>query len=274
MSQKPQNQTQVQSIDPLLKPYVTEGLNEAQRLYGAAPLYYPEQTYVGMSQPTEAGMLALKNRAVQGNVINPAAQQQQLGTIGGQYLGGNPFFGGAFKGAAEQAGLSYNNAVNQALSNASQAGRYGSNAMGAQLGAAGTTLANSLANTAGQLAYTNYGDERTRQQAAAQNAPQLAQQDYYDINQLLQAGQGYEGYSQQALQALIDKHNFEQNMPQNQLAQYMGYVTGAPQGSQTTSQVYKNPLAGIMGGAAIGGSVGGGPGALVGGGIGSLLGLL
>jgi len=262
MSSKPQNVTQVQSIDPMLQPYVKQGLDIASGLYNQAtatdaqgnliqPAYYPGQAYVGMSQPTEAAMLALKNRATQGNVLNPAAQQQQLGTIGGQYLAGNPFFSGAFKGAAEAAGNAYNTNVNQALSNASQAGRYGSGAMNTALSGAGQTLANSLSNTAGQLAYQNYDTERSRQQAAAQNAPSLAQSDYYDINQLAQAGQGYEGYQQMALQDAINRFNATQNAPQNALAQYMGYVTGAPQGSQTTSQVYKNPLANVAGTAGV-----------------------
>lgn len=274
MSSKPQNVTQVQSIDPMLKPYLTQGLDEATRLYGQSPSYYPGQTYVGASDPTQAALLALKNRATQGNVLNPAAQQQQLGTIGGAYLAGNPFFSGAFKGAAEQATNAYNQSVNSALSNSSQAGRYGSGAMNTALGAAGTTLANSLSNTAGNLAYQNYATERGLQNAAAQNAPSLAATDYADINQLMQAGQGYEGYNQQALQAAIDKYNYEQNAQQNALAQYMGYVTGSPQGSQTVSQVYKNPLAGIAGGASIGGSLGGTQGALIGAGLGGLAGLL
>jgi hypothetical protein len=260
MSSKPQTQTQIQSIDPMLKPFVEKGLNIATGLYNQAterdaqgnliqPAYYPGQGYVGMSQPTEAAMLALKNRATQGNILNPAAQQQQLGTIGGAYLAGNPFFGGAFKGAAEQATNAYNQSVNSALSNASQAGRYGSGAMNTALGAAGTTMANSLANTAGNLAYQNYATERGMQQQAAQNAPSLAQADYYDINQLAQAGQGYEGYQQMALQDAMNRWNATQNAPQNALAQYMGYVTGAPQGSQTSTQVYKNALAPYIGAA-------------------------
>jgi len=260
MSSKPQNVTQVQSIDPMLQPYVTKGLDIASGLYNQAtardaqgnliqPAYYPGQTYVGASEPTQAALLALKNRATQGNILNPAAQQQQLGTIGGQYLAGNPFFSGAFKGAAEQATNAYNQSVNQALSNASQAGRLGSGAMNTALGGAGQTLANSLSNTAGQLAYQNYATERGLQNAAAQNAPSLAATDYADINQLMQAGQGYEGYSQLALQDALNRYNATQNAPQTALAQYMGYVTGAPQGSQTTSQVYKNQLAPYIGAA-------------------------
>jgi hypothetical protein len=121
--------------------------------------------------------------------------------------------------------------------------------MNTALGGAGQTLANALTNTAGNLAYQNYGAERSMQQQAAQNAPSLAQQDYYDINQLAQAGQGYEGYSQLAVQDALNRWNATQNAPQNALNTYMGYVTGAPQGSQTTSQVYKNPYANLIGAA-------------------------
>ena len=285
MSSKPQNVTQVQSIDPMLQPFVKQGLNNATSLYNQQtavdaqgnlinPAYYPGQTYVGASDPTQAALLAQRNRAMQGNMLNPTAQQQQLNTISGDYLAGNPFFGGAFKGAAEQATNAYNQSVNSALSNASQAGRYGSGAMNTALGGAGQTLANSLANTAGNLAYQNYGAERSMQQQAAQNAPSLAQADYYDINQLAQAGQGYEGYSQLALQDALNRWNATQNAPQNALNTYMGYVTGSPQGSQTTSQVYRNPLSGVAGGAGIGGSIGGGTGALIGAGLGGLAGLL
>jgi hypothetical protein len=272
MSQKPQNVTNVQSIDPMLKPYVKQGLDEANRLYGQQPNFFPDATYVGASDPTQAALLAQRNRAMQGNMLNPAAQRQQLNTISGDYLAGNPFFSGAFQGAAEQAANAYNANVNSALSNASRAGRYGSGAMNTALSGAGQTFANSLNNAAGQLAYQNYATERAMQNAAAQNAPSLAQTDYYDINQLMQAGQGYEGYDQLALQDRINRFNFEQNAPQNALAQYMGYVTGSPQGSQTTSQVFRNPFGSAIGGATLGGKYGGGPGAIIGAALGGLLG--
>jgi hypothetical protein len=270
MSQKPQNVTNVQSIDPMLKPYVKQGLDEAARLYGQQPNYFPDQTFVSASDPTQAALLAQRNRAMQGNMLNPTAQRQQLNTISGDYLAGNPFFSGAFQGAAQQAADAYNANVNQALSNASRAGRYGSGAMNTALGGAGQTFANALTNTAGNLAYQNYGAERGMQQQAAQNAPSLAATDYADINQLMQAGQGYESYQQQALQDRINRFNFAQNAPQNALAQYMGYVTGSPQGSQTTSQVFRNPLSGAIGGASLGGTFGGTPGALVGAALGLL----
>jgi hypothetical protein len=85
------------------------------------------------------------------------------------------------------------------------------------------------------LAYQNYNQERARQEAAAGAAPQLAAADYYDINQLLKSGQSMEGYQQKALDADINKFNFEQNLPYSKLSTYLGSVYGAPQGSVTQS---------------------------------------
>jgi hypothetical protein len=87
-----------------------------------------------------------------------------------------------------------------------------------------------LANTAGQLAYQNYADERARQQQAIGMSPQMAGADYQDINQLLQAGQIREGYQGQQIGADMQKFNFLQNQPQQNLQNYMSLVYGSPLG--------------------------------------------
>lgn len=230
---------QVQGIDPMLKPYVTYGLNEAVDLYkSGVPNYYPGQTYVSPSQQTQAALQAQQTRALQGNPLLPAAQQQQQNVIGGQYLANNPFFNQALAGAGGAATQQYFDAINQAQSGASQAGRYGSGAQENLFNRAGTTLANTLANTAGNLAYQNYASERGRQEQAAAGAPQLAMADYADINQLAQAGQTAEDYQQAALQSDIARFDFEQNLPYQKLSNLLGAVYGAPQGSvvQTSQQ--------------------------------------
>ena len=230
---------QVQGIDPMLKPYVTYGLNEAVDLYkSGVPNYYPGQTYVSPSQQTQAALQAQQTRALQGNPLLPAAQQQQQAVIGGQYLANNPFFNQALAGAGGAATQQYFDAINQAQSGASQAGRYGSGAQENLFNRAGTTLANTLANTAGNLAYQNYAAERGRQEQAAAGAPQLAMADYADIGQLAQAGQTAEDYQQAALQSDIARYDFEQNLPYQKLSNLLGAVYGAPQGSvvQTSQQ--------------------------------------
>jgi hypothetical protein len=228
--------TQVQGIDPMLKPYVQYGLNEAVDLYkSGVPNYYPGQTYISPSQQTQAALQAQQNRALQGNPLLPAAQQQQQSVIGGQYLANNPYFNQALAGAGQAATAQYFDAINQAQSGASQAGRYGSGAQENLFNRAGTTLGNTLANTAGNLMYQNYGAERGRQEAAAMNAPQLAAADYGDIAQLANVGQTAEDYQQAALQGDIARFDFEQNLPYQKLSNLLGAVYGAPAGSVVQS---------------------------------------
>jgi hypothetical protein len=41
------------------------------------PEYYPGQTWISPSQQTQSGLQAAQQRALQGNPLLPAAQQQQ-----------------------------------------------------------------------------------------------------------------------------------------------------------------------------------------------------
>jgi hypothetical protein len=165
-----------------------------------------------------------------GSPLTGLAQQQLQGTLGGAYLGGNPFFQGAFAPAAQAAQTQYQQTLGDIASKSSLAGRYGSGAMGNLQDRASGQYAQALTNTAGQLAYQNYEAERQRQQQAIGAAPQLAMADYQDINQLLQAGQLREGYQGQQLGADIQRFNFLQNQPQQNLQNYMSLVYGNPLG--------------------------------------------
>lgn len=274
--------TQIQQIDPVMRPFINYGLQEATRLYQAPdiPQYFPGQTYIGPSQQTQVALTAAQQRAAVGNPLTPAAQQQALNTLQGGYLGGNPFFQGAFRAATQGAQTAYQDQVQQALSNASRAGRYGSGAMGTALDRAGSTFANALTNTAGTLAYQNYADERARQQAMIGAAPSLAEADYGDINKMLQLGQMSEGYQQVALEDAINRFNFAQQAPYMKLQSYLSGAYGAPMGSVgsvTSPQYSGNRFGGVLGGAATGAALGSmipGVGTAIGAGVGALGGLL
>jgi hypothetical protein len=261
-----------------MRPFVQYGLEESARLYQNpdVPQYYPGQTYVGPSQQTQAALAAAQQRATMGNPLVPAAQQAAQQTIQGGFLGGNPFFEGAFRGATAGAQTAYQDATQAALSNASRAGRYGSGAMGTALDRAGGVFANALTNTAGQLAYQNYADERARQQAMIGAAPGLAGADYTDINQLLQTGQAAEGYQEAAMADAVNRFNFAQQAPYQKLQSYLSGAYGAPSGMQVSQPVYRNQVGNILGGALTGAALGGGTGlgAGTGAAIGAGLGLL
>jgi hypothetical protein len=231
-----QTSTSKTTIDPTLKPYVEYGLQEAKNLYGSAsPRYYQGQTYVDPSANTRSALTAAGNRAMMGNPLLPAAQQQQQDVISGQYLQNNPYFNQALAGASQGATQTYMDAIKAAQGSASMAGRYGSDVSADLQNRAANTLSNTLANKYGDLAYQNYAAERGRQEQAASGAPALANADYTDINQLLKTGQAQEDYANTALQADINRFNYNENLPTAKLNQYAQYLSGTPQGSSTTS---------------------------------------
>jgi hypothetical protein len=96
-------------------------------------------------------------------------------------------------------------------------------------------FAKSLADTAGQLAYQNYAQERGMQQQATMAAPAMASADYQDIQNMLAAGQAREGYTGAQQQADINRFNFLQNQPQVNLTNYLSGVYGNPLGRQQLS---------------------------------------
>jgi len=224
-------------LDPTIRPFVEYGLNEAKGLYQTdTPQYYGGQTYISPSAQTQAALQSAQNRALAGNPLLTGAQQQQGATVGGSYLSaGNPYFSQAMQGAAQGATQNYNDAIMAAQSGASRAGRYGSGVSADIQNRAANTLANTLANKYGEFAAQNYANERQLQQQSALNAPALAQADYADIQQLMNVGKTAEDYQKTALQADIDRFNFEQNKPYQKLSAYLGAAYGAPTGTVSTT---------------------------------------
>jgi hypothetical protein len=231
-----QSQTQNQ-LDPTVRPFVEYGLNEAKGLYQTdTPQYYGGQTYISPSAQTTTALNAAQSRALAGNPLLAGAQAQQGATVGGGYLSaGNPYFSAAMRGAGEGATQTYNDAIKAAQSDASRSGRYGSGVSADIQNRAASTLANTLTNKYGEFAAQNYANERALQQQSALNAPALANADYADIQQLMNVGKTAEDYQKTALQADIDRFNFEQNKPYQKLSAYLGAAYGAPTGTVSTT---------------------------------------
>ena len=252
--------TTTSQIDPTIQPYLGYGLQQAQQMYqGGGPAYYGGQTYVSPSTTTQTGLQALEARASLGNPLLQSAQNQLQNTVSGGFLGGTPFFQGAFQPAARAAEMQFKQTLGDIGSKASLAGRYGSGTMGQLQDRAAGQFGQQLANTAGTLAYQNYADERARQQQATMAAPQMAQADYQDIQNMLAAGQAREGYTGAQQQADIAKFNFLQNQPQQNLQNYLSLVYGNPLGrvGQSTSSgaADTSALQNLLGIAAVGGGL-------------------
>jgi hypothetical protein len=224
-------------LDPTVRPFVEYGLQEAKTLYGTpGPSYYPGSTYVGPSTQTAESLKAAEAAAKAGSPLTGAAMGQQYDVLTGKYLAPNPYFEAAMRPAVSSATTAYNDAIKGAFGTSSLAGRYGSGAMADLTGRANKTLADTLAGKAGELAYTNYAQERGRQESAAGLAPSLQASKYADIQQLANVGKTAEGYKQTELQSAIDRYNYEQNLPYQKLSAYLGAAYGSPQGQVSTSQ--------------------------------------
>jgi len=233
----PQTSESKTQLDPTIAPFVKYGLEEAQNLYKTStPEYFAGQTYVDPSAQTESALAQAEAQARAGSPLRDAALNQQLGAVRGEYLGVNPYFEAAMRPAVSTATQAYNDAIKQAQGSASMAGRYGSGVSADLQNRAANTLATTLTGKAGELAYQNYATERGRQEAAAMQAPQLAQSRFQDVNQLMNVGKVREDYSQQALEDQIARFEFEQNKPYNKLQAYLGAAYGAPTGQVTTTQ--------------------------------------
>jgi hypothetical protein len=260
MATQMQTSTTTTAVDPTIQPYLTYGLSEARKQYeGGGPQFYTGQGYVGPSTATQTALQALQARAMAGNPLLGQAQGNVSGMLAGDYLGGNPFFQGAFQPAATAAQTAFNKSIGDISSAASKAGRYGSGAMGDLQSQAAGTFAQKLADTAGKLSYENYAQERQNQMRALGMAPGLAEADYGDINKLLGAGQLGEGYQTSALQADMARYNFEQNAPQQNLATFLSSVYGNPMANlKSTTQsgsADTSTLQNLLGTAAVAGGL-------------------
>jgi hypothetical protein len=232
-----QSQSSSNEIDPMLKPYIEYGLNEAQNLYDqGAPEYYSGNTYLGPNQAQQDAMAMMTNQANAGsNVLtNSSALANQ--TLSGDFLNaGNPYLAQATQAGADVATDQYNKAMQNTNSQASLSGRYGSNAHANLASDNSQNLANALTNQAGTMAYNNYNAERQNQMNVMNNAQNIAGNDYYGANQLMNAGNQSAQFDQAALDADIARHDYGQNAQQMHLNNYLTAAYGAPGGSQTTT---------------------------------------
>jgi hypothetical protein len=74
-----------------------------------------------------------------------------------------------------------------------------------------------------------------RQYQAAAAASGMAELDYADIDKLLKVGTAREGQTGAELKDLIDRYNFEQNLPYTKLSQFANLFSSVPQGGTVTS---------------------------------------
>ena len=258
-------QTQTTSSEPWAdqQPHLKNIFSGAQAAFNSdAPQYFPDSTVVDFSPQTQGALQGVEARAVAGSPLQQQAMQQAQNTVQGDYLNSNPFLQGAIQNATDPIVEQWNNEIAPGIdSSFAGSGRMGSGLYAQNRNQAENTLGRSLTDMSSKMAYANYNSERDRQNSMIGQDPALAQTDYNDLSKLMAVGGAREGQSQAQLSDQINRFNFEQNRPWEQLAKYSGMVGGGF-GSTTTeaTPLYSNPganfLSGALGGAQIGNMMG------------------
>lgn len=229
-------------------PFLRQGFESISKFYNPVgqgvtganiPNYYPGQTIATDSPETQAALQARTSRALYGSPLTGAAQNELTKTLSGDYLNSNPYLDQTYNSAAKNTVNKYNEIVNPGIDSAfSKSGRYGSGAYAQARNQSDRTAASELGDLAANMYGTNYANERKNQNQGMLYAPDLANQDYADINQLSSVGDYKTNLAQQQIDADRAKYDYNTNKTQMALQQYMDLLQGNYGGTQQQSNPY------------------------------------
>jgi hypothetical protein len=260
-------------IDPALYPYLQMGLQRAEQLFFGQPQpsFYPGQTYVSPSQQTQQALAQQEALATGAQPSLQAAQQAyqaSLGQIGqtaaGGFLQGNPYQQAMLAAATRPLTQQYGEQVVPGIASLySRAGRYGSGAMERALGGATEAYGRALGDVSANIVGQDYARERGLQQQAqmgqaalAQAAPSFFQMGFLPSQALAQVGAAREQIAGQPLQEAMQRYQYSQQLPYQQLQGFLSSVYGTPMGQSVMPQAQTNRTAQNLGIAAtIGGLI-------------------
>lgn len=236
------SQTTVQKSEPWAgaQPYLKDLMAKAQTVYGsgAGTSYYPFSTVVPFAPQTELALQATEQRALAGSPLVDAGQNYLSDLLSSQYLNNNPYLDATFDRMKGKV-------VDTVNSTFSQAGRYGS-------GSHQDVMMEGLSDLANQVYGENYAKERGYMQQALPFAPQYAREDYADAQALAGVGEARQNMASAELQDIMNRWDFGQNAPWDQLNRYNAIVQGYGSlgGTQTTTQPGppSNTLGNVLGG--------------------------
>lgn len=231
------------TIDPVLRPYLERGLQQAEQLFmRQRPSLFPGQMYVSPSQQT---LQALQSQEAMATAPQPTLEAAQTSFLRGleglQQTATSPYQASPYLPSAIQAATRpiqqqfEQTTLPGVASLYSRAGRYGSGAMERAVGTATEATGRAIGDIASNLAYQDYANALQRQQQAqgallqgATLAPQIYAQQFLPSQQLAQVGAAREAIAAQPLQEAIQRYQFEQQVPYQQLQGFLSSIYGTP----------------------------------------------
>lgn len=204
-------------------PYLTSLFGRAESLYnrGVSPEAYGAQNMA--YQQAVAGMY-------DGGLPRVASEELSK-TIGGGYLGANPYLDAMFGSAANRVGEEYQRIVAPTIGGQfARAGRFGSPAYQGMMERSQNVLGQNLTDMAARIYGGAYESERGRMTSAISMAPSVFEASFAPADRAIM-------YSDPSM---LDWRN---------LQRYQSAVGGAGYGSTSSTPYYTNPYASAAGGA-------------------------
>ncbi len=246
--QQSYQQTQSSNEPPAyIKSMLQGGATDLNNLYmsrggaGGAPEYYPGTTVAPFSTQTQGALNAQTARATNGSPLTGAAQNQLTKTMRGDYLdpNTNPYFTDALKASfAPQTENFMSNVLPGINATFGGAGRTSSGLHQDSVDRAVTSLNRSQSDATAKAGADVYTLERQNIIDGMKFAPTLANQDYFDINQLGVVGSAYDDQAQRNIDADVAKYDYNANKDWNYISQYLARLnSGYPGGTSTGSSM-------------------------------------
>ncbi len=220
---KKQTVTNVSQPYPAAKPGMDLFFKDLTNTYKAGGLRqspYPGQTVAPVSPETAQAWSGIAGRAQAGSPLNAMSADYVSRVLNPDYL------------TSDSPGLS--SVIDRA--------RQGVNAEFARAGRTFSgAYAGALGSSEGQLRYQDFARKAGEQQSAAQFAPTLAREDYFDLGQLQGVGQQRQAQMQDLINADINRFNALQGGRMNELSNFASLLGGGGPGTTSTTQpIQKN----------------------------------
>lgn len=195
---------------------------------------YSGQTVAQLNPYQTAGYNAMAQRAMQGSPVSDAASTQLTDTLNGRYLNSNPYLDQMVNQAQGDV-MSQMDVLN------ARSGSFGNSGLQ-------ENTVRALGNVSTNIRGQDYAAERGRQLSALGYAPSIANQDYTDAQQLINAGQGFQAQEQRNLTDQYGRFTEARDYPQQQLAILgrglgMNFGSSVTQPSNSTNQALGTALA-------------------------------
>lgn len=247
-------------------PYLTKLFSEASNLYDKGPQqYFPDSTVAGLTPAQNTGFQGILNLSQSQAPIVGQQNQNILDTLQGKYLdpSTNPYLAATYGKAADAVTRSYQTATAPATDAAfAAAGRYGSGARQQQISNNQRDLGTTLDNLATSIYGGNYATERGNQMATMGNLGPMLQASYTPSTAAVNVGQSQQQQDQAQLTDQVNRWNFNQMAPWQNLGLFQSAISGnygqnGTTSSTSTQPVYGSPAGSIFGGLLSAGSLAG-----------------